>query len=556
MKRRFPFLFLGLLACLLPGCTDPMQEFLKGWINDKYEGAANLTDFRFGYWHKTKNGGLMSKPQDEYVTFMDEKQLQDERLSGFGADMGVDMSSLGSEQYNLLEYTPAGAEISEDEGKKYDLEPGSYAYYKFLPEFVPENANVLNYTVEEYGDKPILNFLEIGKRRSNVLIVPKELGYTGLEVSVNGNKTVTHRYPVKVQATVDLPVIVTRFWRKDLNLGPLSASIPPSKNTKIRFRVDAVPDCVKDMVFLVTDSVKIYARCIYETRELDGVALKKGEYPYIIEKRDTISLPTHTRYHRFKKGQKVVMRDLSKEIHKITARYETGYTDWRWIVVPGLLIHPFYLFTHLPPPHHIMKDEDGGLHDFMAIKHHWYIENIVFYFNIFTDNEFIKFKVYAKKDGTGDQLKLVEDFLLEEWNYEEELDEYDLIYADNTEGESGTDTIIYVAKKEESNDDIESTEPLDEMEDVPGDPFSEASQLDPTKECDPRTPFLIRFNDFMTKAQKDSMVNVINEKKREVGYDSKISEKAKDDKIDMMNQKYKDKEKEWKDDDFDGEHSE
>lgn len=539
MKRSSLFIPILFSVFFLSACEDPLALALKQWEKDKIDSAADLENFELGYWKKSTGGFLNLSEDWLFMGMKDEDQLQDGRFGDFGAQLGVDLGE--DVRYNVIEYDSKSAPHSQAVLESYGfltynqkLKNGMNGYL-FEPRLYPENANVLNYTIKEYGDTSLFRpwKYDSGKESQNIMS-PFRVGYTGFEVTVNGNKSITKRYPIKVQATVDLLLFINRFWKKNIDLGLGNVVLPGSNDVRLRFKVTGLPDCLDDMVLEFEDSVKIFSRCTYETCVLNGDILPDSNMVFI-DKRDTLCLPMQKFLFRFKRNKSITFRDISPEITTIMNRTDVGYEEWSWYPLPIYMSLPANIINNIPPAHHFVKTPDGKVKDLMKVQHHWYVENVVLYLNIYCDNPFVAFNLQPKQDGSGQTP--VE--LLDEYNNHgmtEISDEYTVLYSDGTDNESGSATIYLV--KHGTSEDQDCSGDADDFEDLPGnvmDPFGSAT----TVEVDPSTPFVIKLNDFMTQAQKDSVSASINKLKKESGYTSNISDQAKDEKISEMNEKIK-----------------
>lgn len=539
MKRSSLFIPILFSVLFLSACEDPLALALKQWQKDKIDSAVDLENFELGYW-KESSGGFLNLSKDWlFMGMKDEDQLQDDRFGGLGQQLGVDLGE--DVRYNVIEYdsksSPQSDAVMEANGfltYAQRFKNGLNGYW-FEPKLYPENANVLNYTIKEYGDNLLFRRWKNDRGREfEHIMSPVGVGYTGFEVTVNGNKSITKRYPIKVQATVDMLLFVNRFWRKNINLGVTHVTLPGSPDVKLRFKVTGLPDCLDDMLLEFEDSVKIFARCSYETCVIDGDVLADSNMVFV-EKRDTISLPMEKFLFRFKQNRSITFRDLTDEISSIMDRTEEAYEEWSWMPLPIYMSIPMNIIMNIPPAHHFVKTPDGKIKDLMKVKHHWYVENVVLYLNIYCDNPFVAFNLTPKKDGAGEApIDLLDYF--NEHGGTELSEEYMVLYGDGTDNESGSSR-IYVVKKSDTGD-IVCEGDADDFEDLPGDALSELPG-DTLKEVDPSTPFVMKLNDFMTQAQRDSVAASINQLKKDSGYTSNISDKAKDDKVAEMNKKIK-----------------
>lgn len=191
------------------------------------------------------------------------------------------------------------------------------------------------------------------------------VGDCRLTLSVTGRGDACVEIPVRAVATTTLRFRCTPFW-----LGKIV--------TRIHWRCREVPSNVKDVVFRVTDSIRVIGEVRYYDHRLHG--------PSEQVLRDTVAYPAETFHKRFKKDTYHMLRNVSSAVRELSSRktygtqlrwdmarqeYDTVDTYYRWKAVAvdclfGIVSdNPYLQFDYESKPGRTYDtaDKDGGVAD-------------------------------------------------------------------------------------------------------------------------------------------------------------------------------------------------
>lgn len=243
--------------------------------------------------------------------------------------------------------------------------------------------------------------------------------------------------------------------------------------TKIRMNIKGIPEGSDDLVLLTKDSVTIHAYCEWYDFE------NTGRQPHV--ERYDVTLPMRSKMVRYKRNTLHLLRDITSQIRDICEKYEEGTMIEQTTV----------------------KEADGTEKttiDTVAHKYYYVPENVELDVLIVCDNPFVEFLVRVKAKKTFDVLN----------------------------GTGGEDEIIVDW----------SEDPGDIGDQVVDESLETEDDMEPDEEWERETSnyFTVRLNDFLTQAQRDSIMAIVNEKKRQYGYDKTLSEEEKDKAMEKINE--------------------
>ena len=208
---------------------------------------------------------------------------------------------------------------------------------------------------------------------------------------------------------------------------------------------------------------------------------KYGRAPQV--RRDTMRFRTHEFTARYKKGRYYLLRNITDSLKALEERF-----------IPGNKIKPIYL------------DDAGNYHfspvryDTVDCDYHFRGEKVILDWLVVCDNPYIEFLLTVKSKKTFDQIAEGEE-PPEDWS-------------------------------EESDDVGDGPIQVDGEEDDDDEPDREAEAY-----------FTVVPHDFMTQHEKDSLMNVLNDFKKDVGYSESLSEEQKDEAISNINKNLDDGQK-------------
>lgn len=212
--------------------------------------------------------------------------------------------------------------------------------------------------------------------------------------------------------------------------------------------------------------------------------VNSGHQPHV--DRYVVALPRHDKWVRYKRNTLHLIRDISKEIRDICSQY-----------VEGTMIKET-----------TVTEADGTKKttiDTVSHKYYYYPENVELDVLIVCDNPFVEFKVRVNCKKTNDTLQEI----YVEW--EEDPDDI---------GDQVVDPSL--EEEDDQEPDIEWQR--------------ESEQY-----------FTVRLNDFLTQAQRDSLLRVVDEKKRQYGYTAELSEEQKDKAMEEINREFEENDGEGQD---------
>lgn len=215
-----------------------------------------------------------------------------------------------------------------------------------------------------------------------------------------------------------------------------------------------------------------------------------GSTPHV--ERYDVYLPMKSKWIRYKRNTMHLLRDITPQMKEICSRYVQGSMVTQTTI----------------------NEADGTTKvklDTVSHKYYYFPENVTLDVLIVSDDPFVEFKVRVKCKKTNDVLNEI----YVEW--EEDPDDI---------GDQVVDESL-------ENDD-------EEPEDEEWQRESEAY-------------FTVRLNDFLTQAQRDSLMRIVDDKKREYGYTAELSEEEKDKALEEINREFEEKENEGDDDNQEGE---
>ena len=329
MRRLFYLLFAAGCTLMCTSCDDFFNDIGRSSLL----GNNELKDIMLGYYTEAPSAGKHSYNKDNaFVSFLDLTQTQGsaEKYEGkYDGEINTD---------NILEY---------------------YDGYEVWAVGKPDNAAISAVRLVS-ADSSIVNIIP-GDFPTKYKLDPKGVGETDLTLTVKGENTLEKTYHMRVNATTSFKVHVPKFWYSNI------------LTTKLRYRVKDMPANVKSMYMDVMDSVTVFGQCEYYDYK------KFGDQKQVL--RDTITFPLKKHIDRFKKGKRVLLRNVTSAVREFNhTRAHEGTTINRYVV-------------------------DGVQHvDTVAHKYPWITSQIELSLYIVSDNPYLVFTPIVKvKDSPKDK---------------------------------------------------------------------------------------------------------------------------------------------------------
>lgn len=321
-----PFRYLSIIAGLILFFScDALDLNTPG---AGFGGTKNLeiTDFQFGYMtHQSKLEKLLHLNEPQFRTFIsDESYAQ-----------AIEQGLMDSTQ----------------------LSAGKYEYSKDVQtltvKVLPEKAAIKNVTCTS-SDTTVIKVL--GVSFDGIQVQTLKLGPASLTVTVEGTKNrFVHTYPLRVVGTIDLKMYITPFWLKFIN-------------TRIRYKTKGLPEGNKELLMWVSDSVSVIGECEWYDHYKYGSRLQVT--------RDTVTFPLRKHYDRFKKGHRVLLRNVTSAIKKFDSDTIMGT---RVVYIDSLKTY-----------------------DTLACGYVFKPEQVILNFNCYSENPYFEFYITQNEDRTTD----------------------------------------------------------------------------------------------------------------------------------------------------------
>lgn len=332
---------LSAMICLT-SCLDNVFEpgDVGGTIGTK---DTEIRGVILGYNQTMAYSDMGFSLDDNRLVFFNTKEELDRMLAMY-PDKGLDSSNVLSYNTGIypvrVKVKPEGAMITGWELQSSDQSLVEVTDYKSL------------------GIDKILGLDE-------AVLLLKGVGECKLRLRVKGRNESEAEFPIKVVSTTTLKFKCTPFWMGSIN-------------TRVHWRAKDVPRNVKDVVFQVTDSVRVIGEVNYYNHYLYGSKLQTV--------RDTVTYPNEVFFSRFKKSTYHMLRNVTKAVRQLNgmevqgtrlewnstlSRYDTLWTKYlgetkQVDCVFGIVSdNPYLIFNYeiRPGRTYDRKDKNGDITD-------------------------------------------------------------------------------------------------------------------------------------------------------------------------------------------------
>lgn len=254
-----------LAALSVCSCDDIIRDVFGDAGSGSSEPKRTLVDFELGY---------------------DTKQSLLEKI--LGIDSHVFRSFTDEEQFQRIQQTGSLRDDYLKNKFEFDSETSL-----FRVEPLPRKCKVDEIWVES-SDTSVIRIDYVSG--SGVALRTVGFGETDLRVIVrSGAKEVAKVYPMAVVGTTNLNFYITPYW-----LGGV--------HTRIRYKVKGLPENISSLVMEVQDSVTVIGECAYYDH------YRYGSRPQVV--RDTVTFPVEKRMSMFRKGYRVLVRNITSAVRK------------------------------------------------------------------------------------------------------------------------------------------------------------------------------------------------------------------------------------------------
>lgn len=229
-------------------------------------------------------------------------ETESEGLLGIDYEkLGLSFDNLDPSEANYISFTDTATVRQAKESKFGNADFTNDYEYSETPSIMtvktyPDYALVNSVTVES-SDPSVLEILPSQKDDDvcTVRVQAHKLGDAQLKLTVCGDKnTVVSVYDIRVCTTVELQFYINRYW-----IGGVSS--------RIRFKPKSLPLGAKEMLMEIKDSVSVIGYCCYYDFNV-------SREPQFV--RDTTTYPMKDHYERFKKGKRILLRNVTDAVRK------------------------------------------------------------------------------------------------------------------------------------------------------------------------------------------------------------------------------------------------
>lgn len=293
-----------------------------------FGGTKNVEihDFQFGYMtHQSKLEKILHLNEPQFRTFVSSESFQQAFEKGL---MDSTQYSAGKFEFSKVSQT-------------------------LTVKCIPEKAAIKNVTCTS-SDTTVVKVL--GVSFDGIQVQTLKLGPVDLTVTVEGAKnTFVHTYPLRVVGTIDLKMYITPFWLHFIN-------------TRIRYKTKGLPEGNKELLMWVSDSVAVIGECEWYDHYKYGSRVQVT--------RDTITFPLRKHYDRFKKGHRVLLRNITSAVKQFCNDTIMG-TRVRYI-------------------------DSLGVYDTIPAGYAFKPEQVILNFNCYAENPYFEFYITQNCDRTTD----------------------------------------------------------------------------------------------------------------------------------------------------------